>query len=272
MKKIITFLLIAVVFSEMFFGISYASDIPDVDISVNGEIADLEEKVFLKNNLTYVPLRSFFENMGFEVMWDEKTNVATVKTKENYLKCYPYEEFVEVNGEKNKYIVFENGKIYISLRNSAEFFGAETKWYDDIYTAELIFGENISLKNKKSYTKDDVFWLVKIINAESTGEPLAGKIAVGNVILNRVESEDFPNDIYNVVFDKKYGVQFEPVINGSIYNDHTVECIIASKIVLSGENNVGKSLYFLNPKKATNIWIPNNRTFFGAIGNHDFYL
>ena len=130
----------------------------------------------------------------------------------------------------------------------------------------------MNVNNPKAYTKDDVFWMTKIINAESAGEPIQGKIAVGNVILNRVDSIDFPNNIYSVIFDRKYGVQFEPVINGTIYNDHTLDCITAAKRALKGENYAGQSLYFLNPKTASNSWIINNRTFMVSISNHDFYL
>ena len=70
----------------------------------------------------------------------------------------------------------------------------------------------------KFYRPDEVLWLSRIIIAESRGESLLGQIAVGNVVLNRVKSRDFPNTIYGVIFDRKYGVQFTPVANGTIYN------------------------------------------------------
>lgn len=272
MKKILGFICVLSIIFGSFKGTSYATEIPDVDICVNGALLDFEENVFLKNGLTYVPLREFFENLGISVQWDEESRTAVTEKGENYLKCYPDAEKVSLNGIENENIEFENGKIYISLRNASAFLDGETKWYDDIYVAQITTKTDITVKNQKNYTKDDLFWMTKIINAESAGEPIAGKIAVGNVILNRVESEDFPNSIYGVIFDKKYGVQFEPIINGSIYNDHTLECIIASKRAFSGENYVGNSLYFLNPSKASNTWIPNNREFLVSISNHDFYL
>lgn len=120
--------------------------------------------------------------------------------------------------------------------------------------------------------EDELYWLSRIIHAEAQGEPYEGKVAVGNVILNRIKSKDFPNTVYGVVFDVQYGyTQFSPVIDGSIYNTPNEESIRAAKAALNGERPVGDALYFLNPKKATNFWIVENRKFFMTIGDHDFY-
>ena len=75
-----------------------------------------------------------------------------------------------------------------------------------------------------------------------------------------------------LIFDKKYGVQFTPTLDGAIYDDPTTSSIIAAKRALLGEDISKNSLYFLNPKTAQNTWIIKNRTFLMTIGNHDFYL
>ena len=67
-------------------------------------------------------------------------------------------------------------------------------------------------------------------------------------------------------------MQFEPVINGSIYNTPSNESVISAKRALRGENTVGKSLYFFNPKTAASNWIEKNRQYYITINNHDFYL
>ncbi len=271
-RKKLAFLFAIAVFFGNFSNYSHASHTPKTDVAVNGEILDFDEKVFIKNSLTHIPLREMAENLGIFVDWNEEKRVATVKNNDNVLECYPDLKKVVLNGKENKNIVFENGKIFVSLRNISELLNGNLKWYDDVYLAQLTSLESFNVKNKKSYNKDDLFWMTKIISAESGGEPMIGKIAVGNVILNRVESKDFPNSVYEVVYDKKYGVQFEPVINGSILKSHSVDCITAAKRAFEGENYAGESLYFLNPKKATNFWISNNRTYFLTISNHDFYL
>ncbi|WP_205684235.1 cell wall hydrolase [Clostridium formicaceticum] len=123
-----------------------------------------------------------------------------------------------------------------------------------------------------SQRDDDIYWLSRIIHAEAQGEPYQGKVAVGNVVLNRVRSGNFPNSIYGVIFDRQDGyVQFSPVIDGTIHNTPDRDSIQAATDALNGVRPVGEALYFLNPRKATNFWIVANRRFMKTIGDHDFY-
>lgn len=68
--------------------------------------------------------------------------------------------------------------------------------------------------------------------------------------MNRVDSPEFPNTIYSVIFDRKYGVQFTPVANGSIYNSANAECERAAKMVLEGTSVDNEVLYFMNAAAA----------------------
>ena len=162
----------------------------------------------------------------------------------------------------------------VPVRFVSENFSSDVSW-DSKYYRVLINKDGAEVPSHlqdKTYNHDEVYWLSRIINAEAGGESEKGLIAVGNVVLNRVASKLFPNTIYGVIFDKKGGVQFEPVINGSIYKTPSYKSISAAKKALSGENAAGKSLYFLNPRIAQNSWIVKNRTFYKRIGNHDFYI
>jgi N-acetylmuramoyl-L-alanine amidase len=116
-----------------------------------------------------------------------------------------------------------------------------------------------------------VYWLSRIISAESRGESLLGQIAVGSVVMNRVKSPLYPNTIWSVIFDRKYGVQFSPIIDGSIYAAPTASAIVAAKICLEGFNVNSSALFFLYPRYSTSSWIPNNRQYLFSIGKHDFY-
>ena len=121
------------------------------------------------------------------------------------------------------------------------------------------------------YRSDEVFWLARIIHAESRGEALLGQIAVGNVVLNRVKSAYYPNTIYGVIFDRKYGVQFSPVLDGTIYNTPGYNATLAAKICLEGYDVSEGAFFFLAPELATSSWIPRTREYAFTIGNHDFY-
>ena len=121
------------------------------------------------------------------------------------------------------------------------------------------------------YAEDAVFWLSRIISAESKGEPLIGQIAVGNVVLNRVRSSDFPATIYGVIFDRKYGVQFSPIANGTIYEAPSATSILAAKICLDGFTVGDDVMYFLRPSASTSSWIVRTRPYRFTIGNHYFF-
>jgi N-acetylmuramoyl-L-alanine amidase len=153
----------------------------------------------------------------------------------------------------------------------AEALGATVGWDGVRSVVSLKAGSGTILSGDMYYDGDAVYWLSRIINAESQSEPLLGKIAVGNVILNRVASPEFPNSIYNVIYDTNWGVQFEPTINGTINNTPSNESILAAKLCLDGASVVGGSLYFLNPEISSNYWIMENRSLVTTIGEHKFY-
>ncbi|NLA85971.1 MAG: cell wall hydrolase, partial [Clostridiales bacterium] len=122
------------------------------------------------------------------------------------------------------------------------------------------------------YDSVAILWLSRSIHAESEMDPLTGKIAVGNVILNRVKSPDFPGTIYGVIFDSRWGGQFQPVKNGTIYNTPSADSVLAAKLCLDGANVAGSSLFFLNPAISTNFWMMQNKNHVTTIGNHQFYV
>ena len=98
-----------------------------------------------------------------------------------------------------------------------------------------------------------------------------GQIAVGNVGLNRTESDQFPDTVKEVVFDSQYAVQFTPVANGTIYQEPAASSVLAAKLCLEGAEVAGDSLYFFAPAVSAGSWITQNRTYYAAIGSHHFY-
>lgn len=120
--------------------------------------------------------------------------------------------------------------------------------------------------------RDEIFWLARIIHAESQGESYNGKVAVGSVIMNRVKSNQFPNSVYDVIFEYYHNIpQFSPVEDGSIYNNPNADSMRAAEEAYWGGKPVGDALYFFNPQKAAGSWIVNSRQYITTIGNHAFY-
>lgn len=251
-----------------------AYDIP-IDITVNGYYIKSDVEPYIKNSRTYVPVRFVSEAIGCDVYWED--GAAIIKGEKTII-LYPGENYAVADGET---LPLDGGaelvsnRTFVPLRFVAETLGCSVEWDGDYYCVE-IEKDGIDVKEESksdaAYDKDSIFWLARIIESESGGESRDGKIAVGNVVLNRVKSAEFPNTIYGVIFDDNYGIQFQPVMNGTIYNEPSREAYIAAKLALSGYNTAGDSLYFLNPITASDFWIIYNRTYLCSIGNHDFYL
>ncbi len=137
-------------------------------------------------------------------------------------------------------------------------------------TAEVI-GEASSKSADEVYDSDSLYWLSHIISAESRGEPLAGQIAVGCVVLNRLRTLDYLSCVYDVVFDRRYGIQFSPAYSGSVYNEPTESCVRAAKICLEGYSVSNSILYFINSADTPPAWMVNGCELIVTIGHHDFY-
>jgi len=116
------------------------------------------------------------------------------------------------------------------------------------------------------YVEDDLLWLSRIIYAESGNQSLKGKIAVGNVVMNRVHSERFPNSIYEVIFQRN---QFSPAASGSVYRDPNEESVLAAKLVLEGAVVLDGVLFF--NRAGMNCYASRNREYVATIGEHSFY-
>jgi len=226
----------------------------------------------LSGGVSYVPLRNFAESLGLSVEWNAVNATAHIRGNGIALDIPRSARYI-VSGDRYIYlpqgIIVRDGVMLVPARALSAAFSLDVEW--DSSTKTVAFN-GISRAPETNYDADAVYWLARIINAEAGGEPLEGKIAVGNVVLNRVNSSAYPNTIYGVIFDRKYGVQFEPVINGHIYRTPSAESVAAAKLCLSGANTAGGSLFFLNPDKANNSWFVQNLTYVTRIGGHVFYI
>ena len=108
--------------------------------------------------------------------------------------------------------------------------------------------------------------LARIISAEARGEPYQGQVAVGAVILNRVEHPSFPNTIAGVIyqpgaFSCLYDGQADQPVADSAYR--------AARDAMNGSDPSGGAIYYFNPATATNSWIWS-RPLITVIGKHRF--
>lgn len=112
----------------------------------------------------------------------------------------------------------------------------------------------------------DVYLLARLISAEARGEPYIGQVAVGAVVLNRVEHPSFPNSMSGVIYQSGafsclYDGQFDQPIADSAYR--------AAREALAGADPTGGAIYYFNPATATSKWIWSRPQML-TIGNHIF--
>lgn len=135
-----------------------------------------------------------------------------------------------------------------------------------IIIAALIIVPSNSYAGKGTYSSNDTYVLAKMINGEARGEPYVGMVAVGAVILNRVEDKKFPDTVYGVCFQPG---AFDAVSDGQYYMEPSQSALNAAKAAINGWDPTYGSLYYWNPKTATSKWIWS-RTIITQIGQHVF--
>lgn len=181
------------------------------------------------------------------------------------------DQYIEANGRSlyvlNR-VISANGRVLVPARVIAQALGAWVGWNADSGEVEIHSGSGAIVSANAYYNSDALYWLSHIINAESGNQPLDGKLAVGTVIMNRVESPRFPNTIYDVVNAPN---QFTPVRNGSIKKQPNAESVTAAELVLEGVRVGGKAVYFVNPRVSPNSWAQRNRPYVTTIGAHAFF-
>ena len=113
---------------------------------------------------------------------------------------------------------------------------------------------------------DSLALLARVISAEARGEPYSGQVAVGAVILNRVEHPSFPNTIAGVVYQPG---AFTCMVDGQIDQPVASSALRAAQEALNGSDPSGGAIYYFNPSTATSAWIWS-RPLIKVIGKHRF--
>ncbi len=125
-------------------------------------------------------------------------------------------------------------------------------------------------------SQEDYDNLLRIVEAEASGEDEEGKLLVANVVLNRVESDSFPDTITEVIFQRSKGVtQFSPVANGRFWTvEISEETIAAVDRALEGEDLSQGALYFAARKHANKKsmrWFDEKLDYLFTHGGHEFF-
>lgn len=231
----------------------------------------LSSRGYLIGGETYVSLDSICGVLGYDVEtgFNSDTDILTV--------CVAG---IEITAEKGAEYMFANGRAiylpngYSEVNGSPVFpidavakiftlgIGSTEDGAVDLSTAN----EAVLVSGDEYYNEEDLYWMSRIITWESGNQPVKGQIAVGNVVLNRVESERFPDTIKNVIFQTG---QFSPVANGVIYGEPYPISVVCAKLALEGYNTVGDALFFQVGRYGA---VANIATYLCTIGGHNFFI
>ena len=124
-------------------------------------------------------------------------------------------------------------------------------------------GQSTSSSN---YSSSDYQLLARLISAEARGEPYLGQVAVGAVVLNRVEHPSFPNSISGVIYQSG---AFSCLSDGQFNKAVADSAYSAARDALNGLDPSGGAIYYFNPNTATSSWIWS-RPLITTIGKHRF--
>lgn len=123
-----------------------------------------------------------------------------------------------------------------------------------------------STSSSSSVSQSDVNLLARIISAEARGEPYEGQVAVGAVVLNRVEHPSFPDTFAGVIYQDG---AFTAITDGQFQQPVAESAYRAARDALNGWDPSGGAIYYYNPDKTSNKWI-RTRPVIKRIGNHLF--
>lgn len=238
-------------------------------VTVDGVPMTEDPMVTALNGVSYVSLRSMVNVLTPDAQISWSGGVATVR-KEGVLTLTAKlgQTYIEANGRYLPVpggVQAKNGAVLLPLDTVAKATNATYTWGADGSLA-LTTGTGGILSGDQFYNADDLYWLSRIIYSESGNQPLGGKIAVGNVVLNRVKSPRFPNTIHGVIFQRN---QFSPAANGTIKRTPNAESVMAAKLCLDGAVELENVLWF--NRVGLKSWASRNCTFVATIAQHSFY-
>lgn len=225
-----------------------------VKVTVNGEELAMTTAPIIVEQRTLVPLRIIAEVFGGVVSWVPEGQYIVIVFGEDRLEMmigaagYAFNSFPYLMDAAP---ILHEDRTMVPLRAIAEILGCQVSWDGTTRTVDLIKeGINVPENHRapeKIYTDEDVLWLARIVNVEGLDIGYEAKLAIANVVLNRVKGDEYPDTVYDVIKDTDYAVQFPPAHRSSFDTlTPDVQSYQAARDALDGINNAGDCLYFNN--------------------------
>ncbi|MCM0648534.1 LysM peptidoglycan-binding domain-containing protein [Clostridium swellfunianum] len=196
-----------------------------------------------------------FNTTTHELMTNNKLSNSLIYPGQ--LLNVPDRKYTVRSGDTLYLIAKKYGVTINSIRNTNNY------WKDYIYPGQVLvipgkssFTASSVSKGVVPYTQSDLDLLARLIQAEAQGQSYKSQVAVGAVVINRVQSSAWPNTIRDVIYQKSGGYyQFTPVVNGWINKSASTTARQAALDALRGYDPTnGAEFYFDDSTKNTWLW------------------
>ncbi|MGI5899428.1 MAG: cell wall hydrolase [Christensenellales bacterium] len=165
---------------------------------------------------------------------------------------------------KNIKIAFAVAAAVIMIQSS--FAGAALAHYGEAITVVVKSVETIETE-EPVYSQSDIDELARIIYWEARGEVIEGQLAVANVVINRLNSDDFPSTMKGVISQEN---QFTPYARADYYTVSVPdEYYAVAEIALAGDRVVDENVLWFRSDSKPDRWYKAVYTI--SIGGHHFY-
>lgn len=124
----------------------------------------------------------------------------------------------------------------------------------------------IASNDASTSNSGDINLLARLISAEGRGEPYSGQVAIGAVVLNRIDHPSFPNSLAGVIYQNN---AFTCIVDGQFNEPVADSAYRAARDAMNGSDPSGGAIYYFNPATATSSWIWS-RPLITIIGKHRF--
>ncbi len=137
---------------------------------------------------------------------------------------------------------------------------------DGVAGPQTLAALGVSIGSVPAATEANINLLAQIISAEARGEPYVGQVAVGAVILNRIEHPSFPSTLSGVIYQNG---AFTAIVDGQFWEPIADSAYNAARDALNGWDPTGGAIYYYNPAKTSNKFM-HSRPIITTIGEHRF--
>jgi spore germination cell wall hydrolase CwlJ-like protein len=209
----------------------------------------------------------------------ESDKVAVIYRNEIYPVLDGHDDWIKINIPEDKtagYVKSDYAELMVDFKDAIS--KEEEAELLKLQAEERAKKETeIKKQDSVSYSQEDLKLLACLVHSEAGTQSYEGKLAVANVVLNRVKSSKYGGSIKSVIYQPG---QFSVANSGSLakqlsnydnYRSNSQQLSVkAAKAALEGSNNIGSRLYFHSYKAAVRKGYDKKKTSV-KLGDHLFW-